>query len=182
MRARSWPLYPEGDVVVVGGDEPVAAGLRRVALEDVVVADGHVTDRAGSFREPLAHFLYLPIFVAALRSFDLAGGGEGRAQLGNLVVRRATWSARADELPADLAGWARDRGLPRRVFARSPLERKPRYVDFESPSLLRALTRFLAPVGDGTVEFTEMLPGPDQCWLDGHTSELRLVAVDVSSR
>ena len=189
MTARSWPLYPEGDVVVVSGDEPAPAGARRVALEDVVVDDGHVTDRAGTFRAPLAEFLYLPIFVASLRSFDPVGEGRGRAQIGRLVVRRESWSATAAEVPAapgDLAAWARDRGLPRRVFARSPLERKPRYVDFESPSLQRSLTRFLAPARErapgAPVEFTEMLPGPEDCWLRSdagrHTSELRVVAVD----
>ncbi len=73
-------------------------------------------------------------------------------------MRRATWSA--PELPAapdDLAAWARERGLPRRVFARSPLERKPKYVDFESASLRRSLVRFAR---GGPLEFTEMLPEP----------------------
>jgi Lantibiotic dehydratase, N terminus len=190
MSARSWPMYPEGDTVVVSGDEPAPDGTRRVALEDVVLDDGHVSDRAGSFRVPLAQFLFLPIFVAALRSFDPVGEGAERAQVGRLVVRRASWSAPAAELPAtpgDLAAWARDRGLPRRVFARSPLQRKPKYVDFESPSLLRTLARFVAPAREraaGTpVEFTEMLPGPDECWLQSdaghHTSELRVVALDT---
>ena len=36
------------------------------------------------------------------------------------------------------------------------------------------------------VRFTEMLPGPDECWLEHegerYTSELRLVAVDLSRR
>ena len=181
MTARSWPMYPEGDIVVVDGDEPAPAGTRRVALEDVVVSDGHVSD--GTFTAPLAEFLYLPIFVAALRSFQPAAPSDGqRAQLGRLVVRRASWSVPASELGADLSAWARDRGLPRRVFARSPLERKPRYVDFESPSLCRALTRFAAPAGDAPVEFTEMLPDPDDCWLTSdagrHTSELRVIALD----
>jgi hypothetical protein len=189
MRARSWPLYVDGDVVVASGDEPVPPGTRRVALEDMVVDAGHVTDRARSFRVPLAEFLYLPIFVASVRSFDPVGDGPERAQLGRLVVRRANWSAPAAELPEkpdDLAAWARDRSLPRRVFARSPLERKPRYVDFESPSLRRTLARFLAPAReqapDRAVEFTEMLPGPDECWLESdaghHTCELRVVALD----
>ena len=65
-----------------------------------------------AFRVPLADFLYLPIFVAAVRSFDPVGEGNGRAQIGRLVVRRATWSAPASELPAtpeDLAAWARAR-------------------------------------------------------------------------
>ena len=182
MTARSWPLYPPGDIVVVAGDEPAPSDTHRVALADVLVADGQVTDRAGTFRTSLAHFLYLPIFVAALRSFDPASPPDGqRAQLGRLVVRRASWSVPASELPRDLAAWARERGLPRRVFARSPLERKPRYLDFESPALCRALTRFVAPAGDQAVEFTEMLPGPDECWLQSpagrHTSELRIVAL-----
>ena len=192
MTARSWPMYPEGDIVVMSGDEPARAGASRVALEDVVVDDGHVSDRAGTFRVRLAQFLYLPIFVASLRSFDPIGERDGRAQLGRLVVRRASWSAPAAELPArpdDLATWARDRGLPRRVFARSPLERKPKYVDFESASLRRTLGRFIAPARERTpsapVEFTEMLPGPDDCWLQSdaghHTSELRLVALDRGS-
>ncbi len=185
MTARSWPMYPEGDVVVVAGDEPAPAGTVRADLMDLVVEDGHVTDSAGSVRTPLAQFLFLPIFVAALRSFDLTGDAEGRAQIGRLVVRRASWSAPAGELPDDLAGWARERGLPRRVFARSPLERKPRYVDFVSPVLRRSLTRFIAPAREqapgAPVEFTEMLPGPEDCWLADdrgrYTSELRVVAV-----
>ena len=186
-------MYPEGDIVVMSGDEPAPAGASRVALEDVVVDDGHVSDRAGTFRVPLAQFLYLPIFVASLRSFDPVSGHDTRAQIGRLVVRRASWSARADELPAsphDLAAWARDRGLPRRVFARSPLERKPKYVDFDSPSLRRTLVRFVAAARErapsAPVEFTEMLPGPEDCWLQSdaghHTSELRLVALDRAPR
>ena len=98
------------------------------------------------------------------------------------MARRASWSAPAAELPAapdDLAAWARERGLPRRVFARSPLERKPRYMDFESPSLRRSLIRFAR---GAPVEFTEMLPSPEGCWLESadghHTSELRVVALD----
>ena len=176
-------MYAEGDTVVMSGDEPAPAGTTRIALEDVIVEDGTVSDRAGTFSAPLAHFLSLPIFVAALRSFDPVGEGSGRAQIGRLVVRRASWSA--PELPAtpdDLAAWARERGLPRRVFARSPLERKPKYVDFESPSLRRSLVRFAR---GGPLEFTEMLPGPDECWLPSeagrHTSELRVVALDAQA-
>jgi hypothetical protein len=76
--------------------------------------------------------------------------------------------------------------MPRRVFVRSPLERKPIYVDLASPTLLRVLTRFLRPAAEETpnapVVLTEMLPGPDECWLaDGagrYTSEFRVVAVN----
>ncbi len=106
-----------------------------------------------------------------MRSFDLAGPGAGRAQVGRLVIRRATWPAPDGNLPD---------GLPRRVFVRSPLVRKPRFVDLESPALRRTLKRFAAKAP--MIEFTEMLPGPDECWLESdaghHTCELRIVATD----
>jgi hypothetical protein len=192
MTARMYPVYGvEGDVVITAGEEPPPTGTQAVGIGEVVVDDGHVSDRAGSFRVPVAELLFLPIFVAAIRTFDLVGEHEGRATVGRTVVRRARWSAAAGELPAaadDLAAWARDRGLPRVVFARSPLERKPIYVDFESPALRRVLARFVGPARDqapmAAFEFVEMLPAPDECWLqteDGHhTSELRVVAVDRS--
>jgi hypothetical protein len=76
--------------------------------------------------------------------------------------------ARFPSAPGDLAAWARDRELPRRVFVRSPL---------------LAPAREQAP--GAAVEFTEMLPGPGDCWLQSsaghHTSELRVVAVDRAS-
>src|SRR4051812_39141052 len=82
MRARSWPMYPDDDIVVE-------------RVEDVFLDNGQVKDRDGTFSLPLAQFLYLPIFVAAVRSFDPVGPGETRAQIGRLVMRRATWSAPA---------------------------------------------------------------------------------------
>jgi hypothetical protein len=81
--------------------------------------------------------------------------------------------------------------MPRRVFALSPSETKPIYVDFDSPVLTRILCRHLrraaADLPGRPVRFTEMLPGPEDCWLtdeDGrrYTSELRLVAVDLRRR
>ena len=182
MTARSWPMYPEGDD---RGDGRRRAGARghapRRARGRSSSTDGQVAD-GRTFSVPLAQLLYLPIFVAALRSFDPVGRGAGRAQIGRLVVRRANWSAPADELPGDLAAWARERGLPRRVFARSPLERKPRYVDFESPSLCRGAEAVRARGRRSSS--TEMLPGPDECWLESdaghHTSELRVVALGRS--
>lgn len=191
--ARLWPMFTDGDVIVASGDEPAPPGTRRIALERVVVDDGHVADAEGTFLVPLADFLWLPIFVAAVRTFEPQGHGSGRAQIGRLVVRRATWAAPAAELPIspdDLAAWARERGMPRRVFVRSPLERKPRYLDLESRILLRTLARFIRPARDqaprAPVQFTEMLPEPDQCWLEdsrGHyTSELRMVMLDRASQ
>jgi hypothetical protein len=63
-------------------------------------------------------------------------------------------------------------------------------VDLDSTLLTTSLHRMLRRVAGRDpampVLFTEMLPGPDECWLehDGarYTSELRLVAVDLSRR
>ena len=179
--------------VVTGSLDAAPAGDRAVSVADLSVADGEVSDRTGSFRAPLADLLWGPIFISAMRSFDPFGGRTGRVTVGRTVLRRAQWRARPVELPKEptaLAAWARDRGLPRRVFVRSPLERKPIYVDLESEVLLRVLARFLKPVGERAPEapilFTEMLPGPDGCWLRDvngrYTSELRVVAVHRGPR
>jgi hypothetical protein len=61
-------------------------------------------------------------------------------------------------------------------------------VDFESPALRRVLRRWSAATAErapgARMELTEMLPGPGDCWLEDeagrHTSELRLVAVDLT--
>jgi hypothetical protein len=81
--------------------------------------------------------------------------------------------------------------MPRRVFAKSPLERKPMYLDVQSPVLGRILCRHArqaaADSAGARMRFSEMLPLPEQCWLrdpDGrrYVAELRLVALDVSRR
>ena len=77
--------------------------------------------------------------------------------------------------------------MPRRVFAKSPLERKPMYLDLDSPVLARIVCRHARAAERETpgvrMSFTEMLPAPEECWLadpDGNrfVSELRVVAVD----
>jgi Lantibiotic dehydratase, N terminus len=192
MTARMFPVYAEGDVLVLSGDEPTPPGTRAVQIADVVLTDGEITDRKQTFRLPLAELLFLPIFVSAVRTFDPVGHDPpGRVTIGRTVIRRARWTASARELAAagdDLADWALRRGLPRRVFARSPLERKPMLVDFQSPALGRVLRRWSATTAErapsAQMELTEMLPGPGDCWLEDetgrHTSELRLVAVDLT--
>jgi hypothetical protein len=48
------------------------------------------------------------------------------------------------------------------------------------------LGRAAAADPDAMVRFSEMLPGPEECWLEQngrtYTSELRLVAVDLTRR
>jgi hypothetical protein len=131
--------------------------------------------------------------VQTFKPFPVDGHGP-RITFGRTVWRRETWNVPGTDAPMQPGAateWARDRGLPRRVFALSPLEIKPIYVDFESPVLVRILCRQLrrlaADAPSRRMQFTEMLPGPEECWLEdeyGHryTSELRLVAVDLQRR
>ncbi len=77
--------------------------------------------------------------------------------------------------------------LPRFLFVRSKLERKPYYLDLASPIFVdlfaRLVRRVLEQAPDSPMVFTEMLPTPEDTWLpdaqgNRYASELRLVAMD----
>lgn len=111
-----------------------------------------------------------------------------RLMLGDVVVRRASWKIKADELrgafePGPLLSVRAERlrrlhGLPRWVFAMVPGEPKPIYLDFHSPVFLLALGRLLGTSDATCVSLSEMLPGPNGLSLDSEegrrTSEIRL--------
>ena len=80
---------------------------------------------------------------ASSRSFRR--GHSQRVTVGGMVLRREGWSIPAGEVPdraEDVAAFARDRGMPRRLFTKSPLERKPMYLDTDER---RALADPLSP-------------------------------------
>ncbi|RPK56905.1 hypothetical protein EES43_23310 [Streptomyces sp. ADI96-02] len=121
-----------------------------------------------------------------------------RVTVDRLVVARETWrftaarAAFADEKDearrfVGARRWRAEHGLPRFVFAVSPTESRPFYVDFDSPVyvtiLAKALRRLARKDPEGRITFTEMLPTPEQTWLSDdegrrYTSELRFVAYD----
>jgi hypothetical protein len=124
-----------------------------------------------------------------------------RVTIDRLVVQRETWKVPARELEFAAADseserfvgvrrWARSLGLPRFVFGRSPYESKPFFVDLDSPPAVEVLCRVVRGARergdeDTLLGFSEMLPGPHQCWLtdaEGRrfTSEIRIVAVDLA--
>jgi hypothetical protein len=124
-----------------------------------------------------------------------------RITIDSLVVSRESWSFSPkalgfafieDEAERFLAArrWRRQHDLPRALFVKVPVEKKPFYLNLDSPvylSIFSKMVRRSAEQGapDGVINLTEMLPTFDQVWLpDGqgqrYTSELRLVAVDRS--
>ncbi|MEA2144171.1 MAG: hypothetical protein QOI64_2601 [Solirubrobacteraceae bacterium] len=191
--ARGVTLTHRDDVLVLMPGECPPGGRRAYDAGALLVEGEHVVDRAGTLRVSLADVLGLPTFVTAVRTFELfaAEPHVPRVTIGRTVLRRETWNVPAAEVPGDpeqLAAWADGRGMPRRVFAKSPLERKPMYIDLHSPVLGRILCRHVrqaaAEAPGAPVRFTEMLPLPEDCWLRDsagrrYASELRLIALDT---
>lgn len=115
-----------------------------------------------------------------------------RVWLDEVVVAREAWrvgtealawasSSDAKERFLGASAWALSQGFPRFVFLRSPAEVKPIYVDFESPTLVDLMCKFLR--GARAVVLTEMLPAPDEVWLGDaegqrYVCELRMLAVE----
>jgi hypothetical protein len=193
VEARGFPVTSDDMIHVAAMPDTRAQGGRRTWLPDELLVDGDdVVDRRGELRVPLLEVFAMPIFVSGVRTFELLPDEEHAARItvGRTALRRESWNVPAADVPqraSDVAAFARERGMPRRVFTKSPLERKPMYLDVESPVLTGILCRqarsAAAESPGARIRFTEMLPLPEQCWLadpDGHryVSELRLVAVD----
>ena len=62
------------------------------------------------------------------------------------MLRRESWAAASADIPRaveDFTAWARRLGMPRRVFVKPPIERKPFYLDLDSPVLRRIALRHI---------------------------------------
>jgi len=122
-----------------------------------------------------------------------------RISFDRLVIQRETWSFDVQEYEfasineeaerfLAVQRWRKEHRLPRRLFVKTPGERKPHYIDLESllsvDVLARTVRRALHTKEDAeAIIFSEMLPDLSHCWLQDsqqqhYTSELRLVAVD----
>jgi hypothetical protein len=191
--ARGVGVTPLDTVNIAAAPDTRAQLPRHTWLPHELLIDGaDLVDRAGTLRVTLLDAFALPIFVAGVRSFELLPDRlhAPRVSIGRTVLQRESWHVPAHEVPEraeEVAAFVRDRRMPRRLFTKSPLERKPMYLDAESEVLARILCRqarqAAAESPAARIRFTEMLPTPETCWLadpDGnrYVSELRLVAVD----
>src|SRR5512133_1889663 len=197
LTARLMPAATlPGDIVVVPPMPQVRArrGSRVVPVADLLVDGATITDREGSIRAPLHSLFWLPMFVATVFGYEPFPEVEHmeRITVGRTVYRRESWQIAVGDCPTEpaaVAGWARDHGMPRRVFVRMPNERKPTYLDVESTVLARIFCREIRRRADSAeqlVAVSEMLPRPEDCWLElngeRYTSELRIAAVDLTRR
>jgi hypothetical protein len=197
LTARLMPAVTlPGDIVVLPPMPEARArpGSRVVSVADLLVDGATITDSEGSFRAPLHSLFWLPMFVATVFSYEPFPRVEHmeRITVGRTVYRRESWRISVGDCPTDpaaVADWARDHGMPRRVFVRMPDEPKPSYLDVESPVLARIFCRQIrrrAERADQLLAVSEMLPRPEDCWLElegeRYTSELRIAAVDLTRR
>ena len=192
--ARGVPLLGDDAIHIAINPESSGPAGRRTWRADELWVDGRdVVDASGELRVALADVFAPAIFVAAVRTFEPwpTTAHAPRLTVGRVVLRREGWAAPASAIPRsaeELAAWARELGMPRQVFVKTPIERKPFYLDLDSLVLRRIALRHIraAASTEEPVRFSEMLPGPDECWLtdpDGrhYASELRLIGVEATS-
>ena len=197
MTARLYPaVTADADIHILPTPQTrIRHGARSVMLEDLIVDGETITDREGSFRAPAWSPFWMFMFQATVFNFEPFPKSDHmeRITLGRMVLRRESWRVPVGDCPAEpaaMAEWARDRGMPRRLFVRMADEPKPAYLDADSPVLTRIfcrqIRRRLPDAADQLVNVSEMLPGPEECWLElngnRYTSELRLAAVDLTRR
>ena len=191
--ARGVGRLPADTIYIAINPEALApAGSRTWRPDELLVEGDDLVDRTGELRVPLMDVFGLPIFVSGVRTFEPFADADHveRLQIGRVVLRRETWNVPASEIPQhaeDLRAWARELGMPRHVFVKTPLERKPFFLDLDSPVLARIASRHIRQSEDPAqrIRFSEMLPDPEECWLTDDAdarfaSELRLVGVDRS--
>jgi hypothetical protein len=188
--------------LVVSPHVPIPARGRVHLGADVPVerdADGLYLKLPDGSRFGVLELFANPIRGEVAQSFDLhPAGPRPRIVVDRMVLARQRWTLPAADMrfaqqaeEADrfvgCRAWARALGLPRRVFVKSPLETKPFYVDFASPTfvelLVTAARRVVRDGQEGALTLTEMLPDVDETWLADaqgrrYVAELRFVAFD----
>jgi hypothetical protein len=126
-----------------------------------------------------------------------------RVTIDRLTIARETWRFGAAELTfafekdevqrfVGARRWKHEFDLPRFVFIKAPVERKPLYLDLESPTLINIFAKIVrrakeANASDMAISVTEMDPAHDQLWLPDaegnlYTNEFRLAALDLSDK
>jgi hypothetical protein len=193
----SFALESGFDIAARPRDRVLALG--ELMIED---RDGELSVPVGDGDPiPLIEFFASTITQIVMPSFRILPRSDHcpRVTIDRLVVCREAWTFPSSEMafayeveegPRFLAArrWARAHGLPRFVFAKSPIEVKPLFVDLDSPLFVDILAKIARAAkehvaGETAITVTEMLPGLDQAWLpdaagERYTSELRIVVVD----
>jgi hypothetical protein len=189
--AETCSVEPPGPVLAAGS----LVVRRRDGAPRVVCAE---TGTEYDLLEVIGEILSTAV-VNAFRPFPPAPHNP-RLTVDRLVISRESWTFPAagtawafvkDEAAryAAARAWRARHGLPERVFAVLPVERKPVGVDFTSLALINILgkeIRRTAEAGAPAFSVSEMLPDLAQMWLPDragqrYASEFRLIAFDETA-
>ncbi|WP_186403515.1 lantibiotic dehydratase [[Actinomadura] parvosata] len=199
------PLELPGPVLELGG-AAADPRRRRIGLDELYVhSDGRrAVLHAKGMEEPLLLHngdhdtaLHTAFALPRIRVPRLAELSRvPRLTWDNVVISRRRWRlgrasfealAQAGDDRELLVAMARLREvheLPEAFYAATPRERRSFYVDTRSPALLEGLARLAASAD--RVTLTEVLPGPEACWLrEGerrYAAELRCVYLRPAGR
>lgn len=182
-----------------------ALPARTLRLGDLVIAD---QDGLLEIRtlDGQRHFSLMQIFgeyfsLAIGDSFALLAPAAHtpRITIDRVVIVREAWRMLASDLPfitivdhaecfVSVRQWAQQHGMPRFLFYRTPKEKKPCYLDLESPLyvelFVKEARRSTSDKLEGfVISLSEMIPDPHHLWLVDaagarYASELRIIAVD----
>ncbi|HYU34285.1 MAG TPA: lantibiotic dehydratase, partial [Thermoanaerobaculia bacterium] len=187
-------------------DDPPARGASAVLPAGALVIEERDGRLWACTRDGLLSFPAVDLFSSQLTQECNAAIGDllppvahrPRISVDGVVIARERWRVEASGLEAaavqdpverfrQMRSWAEGVGMPRFCFYRTTGERKPCYVDLESPIYVDVFARLVRAAGEGgAVTLTEMMPRLDQIWLAdsaGHhyTCELRMVALDADA-
>lgn len=204
-RTQFMATAPEDIRLVFGADSWPIAEAHTLPISALVVVDTgrelYVETRDGQHRFDIIELFAYFIGAVILDKFKLVETRPHtpRIMIDKLVVRRESWRFPAETIEIGheedaaanflaLQQWQQAHELPRFVFVKSPLEKKPVYLDFDSPLYGRIFSRLVqqvqaAALPDSHLTLTEMLPTHEQVWLPDaaggrYTCELRMVVWD----
>jgi lantibiotic biosynthesis dehydratase-like protein len=206
--SRSSPvLISSADYLLELASEPFRAeGSRTLPIGSLILENDSglsVRTRDGKLHFGIADVLSQVVSAKIANSFKILAPHvhNPRVTFDQLIVSRESWSSEVEELTftmekteamryCEARRWAKKHNMPRFVFAKVPSERKPLFLDLESPYSIAILTRSVRQLGEASeakklITLSEMIPSLSELWLpdiDGlrYTSELRFVAVECS--
>jgi hypothetical protein len=212
MTVRMLPLLisPKDFRIIVAPEAHDVPAAKAIPIGALVVVENIAGELVVRTRDGRVSFSAIETFADILTSLVINsfrmfsfGGHTPRVTIDRLVVSRESWSFLAADLQfafeSDDAArfvatrrWARAQGLPRFTFAKVAAERKPFYVDFDSPVYVEVFTKMVRRTSrsgspESWVTLSEMIPDGGQAWVPDaegrrYASEFRLVALDLLTK
>lgn len=203
---RTNPAFlASGDLRYAYSQDPSPAPpTRTLRVADLVLVrrDGvlEVRHRSGVFHRTLLEFMGTLLTLMCGNALQILPDRAHlpRVTIDEVVIARESWSFEADELAfasiadplarsVELKRWQRRHGVPRFVFVKAPIERKPYFVDLDGPLSIETFSKLIRQTGEAgagvRIRVSEMLPSFEHAIFPDaegrrYTSELRLVMVD----